>query len=61
MSVTNRQTRKQKIELAAEDAAMENPQIERGLELVARLLLERWEKEHANTVSCKKENSGEKA
>ena len=61
MSVTNRQTRKQKIELAAEDAAMENPQLERGLELVARLLLERWETKHAKTVSCKKDDLDEEA
>ena len=46
MSVTNRQTKKQRIELTAEDRAMENPQLERGLEVIARLLLERWQAKH---------------
>jgi hypothetical protein len=36
-------------------------EIENGLQLVARLLLERWEIKHAKTISCKKDYSGEKA
>jgi len=43
MSIAQRQVKRQKVKLTAEELAMENPHLEHGLELLAWLLMGRWE------------------
>lgn len=45
--MSNKRKEKQKeLKLTALDLADENPELEQGLEVLARLLLKRWEAKH---------------
>jgi len=51
LSNNRRKARQQELKFAALDVAAQDEHVERGLQLVARLLLERWEARRTKEVS----------
>jgi hypothetical protein len=53
----HRKSGKPQLRFTTKEVAADNPQLERGLELVARLLLERWRDRNMLTASSTEDDS----
>jgi len=57
MKSEHRKSARPQLRFTTKEKAVDDPQLERGLELVARLLLHRWETRHTREVPDAEEDS----